>query len=167
LPPELRAAVWDKAAGTCWYCQKTMHPIRDFTVDHVVAFAKGGSDDLDNLVPCCRLCNLQKRTESAETFSPRPAGSRRATQPRLEKGESPIRSIRRVRLAEARKAKGLSIIEVAIRAQLSSQTLKRLEQPEAGGPEPSMRTVRRLMEALGVSKEGFVYWEQVDDDQAA
>jgi len=60
IPAEVRAAVWDKTSGTCWYCRKTMHPFRDFTVDHVVPFAKGGSDDFDNLVPCCWPCNNRK-----------------------------------------------------------------------------------------------------------
>ncbi|MFJ5551203.1 HNH endonuclease [Streptomyces sp. NPDC093225] len=31
------------------------------TMDHVVPFANGGSDDLDNLLPACRPCNNAKQ----------------------------------------------------------------------------------------------------------
>lgn len=37
------------------------------TVDHVLSRAKGGSEDLDNLVPCCTSCNsLKGRTVDME-----------------------------------------------------------------------------------------------------
>ncbi len=160
LSLELRAAVWDKTDGACWYCRKTMHPIRDFTVDHVVAFVKGGSDEIENLVPCCSTCNRQKQAREAESFIPGPVGLRS----RPGRQATPGQPLRRVRLAEARMAKGLSVVQLAIRTDLSTQTIKRLE---AGGAEPSVRTVRRLMEALGVTKEEFVYLEQVGDEQAA
>ena len=31
-----------------------------FTVDHIVPFARGGSDSLVNLAPACRYCNRRK-----------------------------------------------------------------------------------------------------------
>ncbi|GEB57173.1 hypothetical protein GCM10017674_78470 [Streptomyces gardneri] len=31
------------------------------TMDHVIPFANGGSDDLDNLLPACRPCNYEKQ----------------------------------------------------------------------------------------------------------
>jgi len=48
---ERRAAVWDASGGVCHYCGAAMHPVRDFTVDHVVARANGGTDDPGNLKP--------------------------------------------------------------------------------------------------------------------
>jgi 5-methylcytosine-specific restriction endonuclease McrA len=33
---------------------------KSFTIDHIVPLAKGGSDTLDNLQPCCRACNRAK-----------------------------------------------------------------------------------------------------------
>src|SRR4051812_3122701 len=50
--PEIRAAVWDKTGGRCWYCGLLTNPWRTFCIDHVIARARGGSDDLTNLVPC-------------------------------------------------------------------------------------------------------------------
>ena len=60
LSATVRATVWDKTNGACWYCRKAMHPLRDLTVDHVIPVCRGGTDDLDNLVPCCSSCNSKK-----------------------------------------------------------------------------------------------------------
>jgi hypothetical protein len=61
--PEDRAVVWEKTGGKCVYCGVVMNPFRDFTIDHVVPLARGGSYDLDNLAPCCRTCNCSKGTK--------------------------------------------------------------------------------------------------------
>lgn len=58
---EIRAAVWDKTDGLCWYCLSKLHPFRTFTIDHERPVSRGGPDDLDNLVPCCKSCNSRKR----------------------------------------------------------------------------------------------------------
>lgn len=42
---------------TCQYCGKTG---RDLTIDHVVPRRAGGGHSWDNLVACCRRCNLKK-----------------------------------------------------------------------------------------------------------
>lgn len=63
---ELRAAVWDKGNGHCWYCGVLMHPFRNFQVDHVHPQSLGGPDDLDNLVPACTSCNARKRDRPAD-----------------------------------------------------------------------------------------------------
>ena len=57
---ELRATVWDRSDGRCHYCGKLPHPIRDFTVDHVVPISRGGNNDPRNLVACCVRCNSSK-----------------------------------------------------------------------------------------------------------
>lgn len=56
----IRADVWDRSDGTCHYCRKQMHPIRDFTVDHVVPIIRGGDHERSNLVAACYRCNLSK-----------------------------------------------------------------------------------------------------------
>ena len=38
-------------------------------VDHVVAKANGGTDDMTNLVPACWTCNLAKRAKGAKRFA--------------------------------------------------------------------------------------------------
>lgn len=66
--PALRAAIWDKTAGKCWYCGKQTNPWRDYCIDHVVNWRVGGSMTIDNLVPCCRLCNKHKGPKTLEAF---------------------------------------------------------------------------------------------------
>ena len=41
----------------CAYCGSRAKPI---TMDHVVPRSRGGKDDFDNCVACCRACNHQK-----------------------------------------------------------------------------------------------------------
>ncbi len=48
----------------CWYCGC----FEISTVDHVVPKSKGGSDDLDNLVLCCKSCNSKKQDLSVHEF---------------------------------------------------------------------------------------------------
>jgi hypothetical protein len=61
-----RQAVWDKTGGKCWYCQEILKPWQSFSIDHVIPRSKGGTDELCNLVPCCRHCNSVKKNRPAE-----------------------------------------------------------------------------------------------------
>lgn len=50
--------------NNCWYCGA----IDPSTIDHVQPIAKGGTDDLDNLVLACKCCNSSKRALNVEEF---------------------------------------------------------------------------------------------------
>jgi transcriptional regulator with XRE-family HTH domain len=63
----LRADVWDKGAGVCFYCGATLHPIRDFHVEHVIPRCAGGTDDMENLVASCGACNMEKNHTEDKT----------------------------------------------------------------------------------------------------
>lgn len=39
---------------------KGMYPKNLATVDHVIPLSKGGANDLENMVVCCRECNTKK-----------------------------------------------------------------------------------------------------------
>jgi 5-methylcytosine-specific restriction endonuclease McrA len=56
--------------GRCAYCfdAKAEH------IDHVVPVAKGGTNDIGNLVPACARCNLSKGSRSLLAFMVRKAG---------------------------------------------------------------------------------------------
>lgn len=54
-----RRQVLDRDNWQCVYCHKTLDGT-DATVDHIKAKARGGTDDLSNLVACCRSCNASK-----------------------------------------------------------------------------------------------------------
>lgn len=58
---ELRAEVWAKSKGHCWYCGDLTNPFENFHVDHVLPVIDGGTNEIDNLVPCCQTCNSRKR----------------------------------------------------------------------------------------------------------
>lgn len=57
VPKHLREAVYRRDSYTCIYCGST----DDLTADHVIPRAKGGPDELWNLVTACRKCNGTKQ----------------------------------------------------------------------------------------------------------
>lgn len=63
-----RAATWDRTGGKCWYCGRQTNPFRDFQVDHLIPVSAGGSDETDNLVPCCTGCNFAKGPRTLDQF---------------------------------------------------------------------------------------------------
>lgn len=73
LPAEVRAIVFAKCRGLCSYCRcgLTLDPRQpnSFTVDHVIPFSRGGSDDIENLVPACRTCNCRKSDKDVAAFA--------------------------------------------------------------------------------------------------
>ena len=44
----------------CHWCGKYGTKANPMTADHLIEFDRGGSDDLDNLVPACRNCNSKR-----------------------------------------------------------------------------------------------------------
>lgn len=60
----LRKSRWwqqKTAAGVCWYCGLQVgYP--NLTMDHVIPLARGGRSTKDNLVPCCKACNIKKKS---------------------------------------------------------------------------------------------------------
>lgn len=70
ISSDTKAEVWDKTGGRCWYCGMQCNPFktREYCIDHVIPFSKGGSDDVGNLVPCCISCNSQKRAKDIEQY---------------------------------------------------------------------------------------------------
>jgi hypothetical protein len=68
LPPSARARVWARSGGRCWYCGAACAPHGGFCVDHLVPRAKGGGDDLANLVAACPACNAAKGGRTVEAW---------------------------------------------------------------------------------------------------
>lgn len=71
--------VWDKTNGHCWYCGTRLvkpnpekhsadQKKRWYTIDHATPRARGGSDSLDNLLPCCNYCNGHKCDMTVEEY---------------------------------------------------------------------------------------------------
>lgn len=62
---KLRKSRWWQqklAAGICHYCRCSFPPSQ-LTMDHVVPLARGGRSSKDNLVPCCKACNTDKKSK--------------------------------------------------------------------------------------------------------
>lgn len=51
----------------CFYCG-TLLDQKTVTRDHVVPISRGGSNDIDNIVPCCSSCNSKKKDKAIEEF---------------------------------------------------------------------------------------------------
>ena len=62
-----RLMVYQKYHGRCAYCGRKIG-YSDMQVDHFIPQRSGGDDDLENLMPACRMCNHYKRAHSLETF---------------------------------------------------------------------------------------------------
>lgn len=66
----VRQQVYKKYDGHCAYCGRQIG-IKDMQIDHFIpkrGWSEQGSDELENLMPSCRLCNHYKRANSLETF---------------------------------------------------------------------------------------------------
>lgn len=62
-----RRAVWRKYGNRCAYCGKEI-AYKDMQVDHLIPKRANGTDDIENLMPSCRMCNHYKRASSLEVF---------------------------------------------------------------------------------------------------
>ncbi|HAZ43270.1 MAG TPA: HNH endonuclease [Cyanobacteria bacterium UBA11369] len=60
IPPEVRKYVFNRDNYQCKSCGKTQQET-ELTVDHIIALARGGSNDISNLQTLCRSCNQQKK----------------------------------------------------------------------------------------------------------
>ena len=57
-----RKKVFDKYNGHCAYCGCEL-TLKSMQVDHITSKRNGGTDDISNLNPSCRLCNHYKSAE--------------------------------------------------------------------------------------------------------
>ena len=64
---DFRARILQREGGRCFYCRRRLRA-REWTLDHVVPVARGGSDHASNLVACCSQCNWEKALTPAEDF---------------------------------------------------------------------------------------------------
>lgn len=62
--PEERAAKFARLGNRCFYCGASGR----LTADHDLPIARGGTDNIANILPACRSCNCRKRTRTAPEF---------------------------------------------------------------------------------------------------
>lgn len=74
-----RLLVFKKTDFHCAYCGKSLKErcsgnanvwftSDEATIDHIVSRSNGGGNNIENLLPCCRGCNLSKGKKSLEEF---------------------------------------------------------------------------------------------------
>ena len=61
-------AVWATPDGHCFYCGEVLKPWETFSIDHVIPKSKGGTNEFENLVPCCLHCNKIKKDRPARVM---------------------------------------------------------------------------------------------------
>ena len=73
---EEREQGWKSAGKKCNYCNvKLASPSgQDMHLDHYIPLAKGGADELSNIVAACLECNLSKGTKHPSEFNPTKRG---------------------------------------------------------------------------------------------
>ena len=59
ISQEDRLKIYEDAKGFCYICGRWDYR-GNMTIDHFVPKSKGGSNDIDNLRCCCKLCNNLK-----------------------------------------------------------------------------------------------------------
>lgn len=68
IPKNIREQVYRKCNGHCAYCGCKLE-YKDMQVDHVKSvFYYNGTNDIDNLLPSCRMCNFYKSTFTLDEF---------------------------------------------------------------------------------------------------
>lgn len=70
MPKSVRELVYKKYDGHCAYCGCELE-YKDMQVDHILAVGRGGTNDVDNLLPACRQCNYDKHERTIEGFRER------------------------------------------------------------------------------------------------
>lgn len=71
---ELRMRIRNSTNNQCYYCRVTFDSNgapTSMQVDHYWPWSKGGSNELANLVPACRTCNLRKKDYPPWVFARR------------------------------------------------------------------------------------------------
>ncbi len=68
---------------TCQYCGRSVKNPKDRTIDHVIPRSRGGKTVWENVVLCCRKCNLRKGDRTPEEV-----GMKLIKRPKAPKWES-------------------------------------------------------------------------------
>lgn len=65
IPKRIRFAVFARDGFRCRYCGKTSEHV-ELVIDHLMPVAKGGKDEVENLVTACAPCNSGKSDKTIE-----------------------------------------------------------------------------------------------------
>ncbi|AEH44227.1 HNH endonuclease [Thermodesulfatator indicus DSM 15286] len=80
-----RANLMMRDRYTCQYCGKSVKNPKDRTIDHIIPRSRGGKTTWENVVLCCRKCNIKKGNRTPEE-----AGMKLLSKPKAPRWESLI-----------------------------------------------------------------------------
>ena len=63
-----REKIYIKYRGKCAYCGASIEFREGFEIDHLKPKSRGGTNDIDNLMPACERCNQLKYNSDIEEF---------------------------------------------------------------------------------------------------
>jgi hypothetical protein len=69
IRPVKRLAIYLRDGLACCYCGAGVEDEAKLTLDHLVAYANGGSNESSNLVTCCHRCNSSRGKRSWKKFA--------------------------------------------------------------------------------------------------
>ena len=61
---KVRMQVLAKTGGYCYSCGDKFEDPGEIWIEHIIPFSAGGSDDIENLLPGCRICNWTRSNYS-------------------------------------------------------------------------------------------------------
>lgn len=64
---EKRLAIYIRDGLACAYCGATIEDTK-MTLDHIIPYSMGGSNDQTNLVTCCHKCNSSRGARELREF---------------------------------------------------------------------------------------------------
>lgn len=65
VPPFSRFNILARDGFKCQYCRVDLN-VKQATLDHVIPRSKGGKTSFENVVCCCRTCNIKKGSRTPE-----------------------------------------------------------------------------------------------------
>lgn len=68
ISPHIKRKIWERQNEKCAYCG-TRRKLANMTVDHIIPFSKGGTDEIENLQCTCKLCNHMKADMMPSEFT--------------------------------------------------------------------------------------------------
>lgn len=67
LSEKKRNLIFNKFKGHCAYCGYKIR-LDEMVIDHIIPIVKGGNNEIDNLNPSCKECNICKYDLTLEDF---------------------------------------------------------------------------------------------------
>lgn len=71
---EKRLAIYLRDGLACAYCGQGVEQGVKLSLDHIITWSRGGSNDASNLVTCCTTCNSARADRPMRTFAGKVAG---------------------------------------------------------------------------------------------